>query len=190
MAEFTIHTTATAPAASRPLLDGAKSKFGFVPNLIGLMAESPATVKAYVGLTEALAETSFSPVEQQVIALTVSSENECSYCMAAHSAIARMAGMSEPDLEALREGRPMADDRLEVLRRYVSAVIRTRGWPSSEHQAAFKTAGYTTAQTLEVLVGVAMKTLSNYVNHLADTPLDKQFAGFAWEPAPPVLANG
>ncbi len=165
------------------------SKWGFVPNLIGLMAESPATVKAYVALTEALSETSFTPVEQQVITLAVSSENECTYCMAAHSAIARMAGMSEPDLEALREGQPMADDRLEVLRRYVTSVIRTRGWPSAEHQAAFKTAGYTTQQTLEVLVGVAMKTLSNYVNHLADTPLDSQFAGFAWEPASAAVAE-
>ncbi len=190
MSEFTIHSTETAPAASRPLLEEARSKFGFVPNLIGLMAEAPATVKAYLALGEALAETSFTPVEQQVIALAVSSENECTYCMAAHSAIARMAGMSEADLEALREGRPMADDRLEVLRRYVTAVIRTRGWPSAEHQATFKTAGYTTAQTLEVLVGVAMKTLSNYVNHLADTPLDSQFAGFAWEPTSSVATNG
>lgn len=189
MSEFTVHTAATAPVASRVLLEEAKSKFGFIPNLIGLMAEAPATVKAYLALGEALAETSFTPVEQQVVALAVSSENECTYCMAAHSAIARMAGMAEPDLEALREGRPMVDDRLEVLRRYVTAVIRTRGWPSAEHQAAFKTAGYTTAQTLEVLVGVAMKTLSNYVNHLADTPLDDQFAGFAWEPAPAVVAN-
>ncbi len=190
MSEFTIHTSESAPVASRVLLEEARSKFGFVPNLIGLMAESPATVKAYLALGEALSETSFTPVEQQVITLAVSSENECTYCMAAHSAIARMAGMSEPDLEALREGQPMADDRLEVLRRYVTSVIRTRGWPSAEHQAAFKTAGYTTAQTLEVLVGVAMKTLSNYVNHLADTPLDNQFAGFAWEATTSVATGG
>ena len=189
MSEFTVHTTETAPAASRPLLEGAISKWGFVPNLIGLMAESPATVKAYVALAEALSETSFTPVEQQVITLAVSSENECSYCMAAHSGMARMAGMSEPDLEALREGRPMPDARLEVLRSYVSAVIRTRGWPSAEQQATFKSAGYTSSQMLEVLVGVAMKTLSNYVNHLANTPLDEQFAGFAWEPASAVVAD-
>ena len=84
----------------------------------------------------------------------------------------------------------MPDDRLQVLRRYVTAVIRTRGWPSTEHQAAFKTAGYTTQQMLEVLVGIAMKTLSNYVNHLADTPLDSQFAGFTWEPNSSVATNG
>ena len=95
----------------------------------------------------------------------------------------------QDSIEALREGRPIVDDRLEVLRRYVTAVIRTRGWPSTEHQAVFKTAGYTTQQMLEVLVGVAMKTLSNYVNHLADTPLDDQFATLAWEPAPSVGVN-
>ena len=189
MSEFTIHTSESAPVASRILLEQARSKFGFVPNLIGLMAEAPATVKAYLALGEALSETSFTPVEQQVITLAVSSENECTYCMAAHSAVARMAGMFEPDLEALREGRPMPDARLEVLRSYVSAVIRTRGWPSAEQQAAFKSAGYTSSQMLEVLVGVAMKTLSNYVNHLADTPLDKQFAGFAWKPASAAVAE-
>lgn len=188
MSDFTIYTTDTAPEKSKDLLESAQRKFGFVPNLIGLMAGAPATLKAYLALGEALAETSFTAVEQQVIALTVSRLNECAYCMGAHSGIAKMVGMSDADLEALRNGGRLEDTRLGALRQFTEAVVTKRGLATDEDRAYFILAGYTQSQILEVLVGVSMKTLSNYVNHIADTPLDEQFADFAWSP-PVALAQ-
>ena len=180
MSDYTIHTIDTAPDSTRQMLAGAKQRFGFVPNLLGIMAEAPATLDAYLGLADLLGRTSFTPVEQQVIALSVSFYNECEYCMAVHSGLAKMAGISEGDLEALRTGRPMPDAKLEALARFTRAVVRDRGHVAEDTLTGFLAAGFTRGQILEVLVGVAMKTISNYTNHLADTPLDEQFQPLAW----------
>lgn len=182
MSHFTIHTVGSAPAASKELLTATEQRFGFIPNLVRVMAEAPSTLKSYLALGEALGETSLTPVEQQVVALTVSQRNGCAYCMAAHSAGGKMVGMSDPDLEALRDGGQLEDPKLEALRKLAATVVAKQGWASIEDQDAFLAAGFSRAQILEVLVGVAMKTLSNYVNHIADTPLDEEFAQFAWSP--------
>ena len=183
MSDYTIHTAATAPEGAREALDGVQKQFGFVPNLMGVMAEAPSALKAYLNLMQLLGETSFSPIQEQVVALAVSHTNACTYCMSAHSAVAKSVGMSDEDLKALRLGGPLKDTALEALRAFTVAVVETRGWVSPEARLAFFAAGYTRTHVLEVLVGVTMKTLSNYVNHTADTPLDSQFAPFAWAPA-------
>lgn len=162
------------------MLTGAEQKFGFVPNLLGIMAEAPATLEAYLNLGDLLGKTSFTPVEQQVIALSVSSYHQCEYCMAAHSGLAKMAGITDADLAALRAERLMPDAKLEALAQFSQAVVKGRGHVSEEAMIGFLTVGFTRAQILEVLVGVAMKTISNYTNHLADTPLDGQFQPLAW----------
>ena len=123
MTNFIIHDADSAPDKSRELLASTERRLGFVPNLVGIMAEAPATLKSYLALTETLGETSFTPVEQQVIALTVSYQNECTYCMAAHSAMAKMARMSEAELERLRAGEKLEDPRLETLREFTEAVV-------------------------------------------------------------------
>lgn len=187
MSEFPIHTIESSPEASQPLLAGAQKKYGFVPNLMGVMATAPATLKSYLTLAGTLSETSFTPVEEQVIALTVSRVNACTYCMGAHSGIAKMVGMSDENLEALRGGSVLPDARLQAIATFTETVVTKRGWATEADQEEFVAAGFSQQQILEVLVGVAMKTLSNYTNHLADTPLDPQFAAFAW--SPPVAAD-
>jgi len=118
--------------------------------------------------------------------LKVSYLNECAYCMTAHSAVAKIVGLPDGEISALREGQPLSDAKLEALRTFVGILVEKRGRASEEDVAAFLGAGYTRAQILEVIVGIAFKTLSNFTNHLADTPIDKQFAPFAWEPATEV----
>lgn len=181
MTSFTVHTADSAPAGSRPLVEGAAKAFGFVPNLIGVLAESPAATEAYLTLNRLLGKTTLTQVEQQVVLITTSVRNGCSYCVAAHSVIAD--GLQAPAgvVDALRVGQPLPDPRLEALRRYVLTLLETRGFVGEEGLSAFLGAGFTRAQALDVLVGVAMKTISNYTNHVADTPLDQQFAGRAWE---------
>ncbi len=140
-------------------------------------------LKAYLAMGEALEASSLTPQEQQVVVLTVSYVNECTYCMAAHSAVAKMVELPDGEISALRDGRPLSDAKHEALRRFAKILVEKRGWAPDEEVAAFLAVGYTRAQILEVIVGIAFKTLSNFTDHLADTPIDKQFAPFRWEPS-------
>ena len=150
---------------------------------MAIMAESPALVKAYATIGKIFEETSFSDIERQLVLLAVSHENICDYCMAAHSSIAQMVKMPVPIIDALRDGRPLPDQRLEALRQFVRTVVKNRGHATEPEVKAFLDAGYTRAQIFDVLVGVGMKTLSNYTNHIAETPLDAAFQPQVWKKA-------
>ncbi len=180
---YTVHTAKTAPEAARPTLAAAQAANGFLPNLLAVMSEAPALVKAYTTLSKIFEEASFSAAERQVVLLTTSYENDCGYCMAAHSAIAGMQKVPEEVIKAIREGKPIGDGKLEALRRFTTALVASRGWPSDSEVKAFRDVGYTSAQVLEVVLGVGLKTLSNYTNHIAETPLDAAFQSLAWSKA-------
>ena len=179
--DFRIHDLDTAPEGARQTLHQVRAKFGFVPNILGIMAESPQALQAYVTLSALFDGTSLSDAERAVVLLTVSGANGCDYCVAAHTAGARATKVSSEVIDAARSGKPIPDAKLEALRRLASAVTETRGWPGDADVQAFLDAGYTRAQVLEVLVGVAMKTLSNYTNHLAETPVDEPLKQHAAE---------
>ncbi len=172
-----------APEAARKVLAEVRKKFGFVPNLLGNMANAPALLKAYLSVSALFDETSLTPTERQVVLLAASAKNNCTYCVAAHSAIAGMQKVPQDVVTSLRNRQPIADARLEALRRFVEEVVETRGWPSETTSKRFLEAGYSESQALEVLLGVGQKTLSNYTNHLAHTALDEQFAPAAWTAA-------
>jgi uncharacterized peroxidase-related enzyme len=169
-----------APEGSKDPLTQAKGKFGFVPNLFGVLAHAPAAVKAYVSLSDLFSASSLSPVEQQVVLLTVSFENGCDYCMAAHSAGAGLAGMPAEVLSALRSGTPIPDSKLEALREFTRKMVQLRGLIGDDDLRSFTSAGYGERHVLEVIVGIAMKTISNYTNHVAGTPLDPAFQSQEW----------
>ena len=173
--EFQIHTKDTAT------LESTAKKYGFVPHLYGVLAESPTAVQAYAGINEALEQSALSPVEQQVVALTVSTTNDCAYCVGAHSTVAQMIHMPEQILAELRDQRDLSDTKLNALRLLVVSVLHHRGWVPEEDLNQFAAAGYAERQLLDVLTIVALKTLSNYVNHIAHTPLDVQFAAQSWK---------
>lgn len=179
---FTVHTEESAPEASRPILQTVRSKYGMVPNLHGVLAGSPGALEAYVSLSQALGNTGLSPAEQQVVLLAVSVENGCTYCVAAHSTVAKGGKLfDDATLAAIREGRSLPDARLEALRTFTTTVVRERGFAGDDAVSAFLAAGFTPAHVLGVVTGVALKTLSNYTNHIAATPLDQAFAGQKWE---------
>ena len=189
MSHFPIHTRNTAPEGSREPLDHTRKTYGFVPNLYGVFAGSPAAIKGYIAINEAFQKDSgFSPAEQQVVLLAVSATNDCEYCVAAHSTVAAMAKVPEEIVNAIRDGEPIPDAKLEALRRFTERVIERRGRPTQQDLDAFFAAGYEGSHVLGVLVGVAQKTLSNYVNHIAETPLDAQFEPKAWASARIVRA--
>lgn len=162
------------------MLEQAAKKYGMVPNLLGELAASPATLQGYMSVGQAFQQSSLNPIEQQVVLLTASARNGCTYCMAAHSTVALGGGMPEAILQSLRDGTTLPEERLEALRQFTLAVVERRGEVAGAPLEAFFAAGYSGPQALEVILGVAMKTISNYVNHFAETPLDPAFAGQAW----------
>lgn len=181
--DFALHTRESAPEKARETIDAVEKNYGFVPNLISVLARSPAAVDAYVSIGAALKKASLKPVEQQVVFLTVSASNACDYCVAAHSAIAAGAGMPKEVLEAIRNAQEIPDSRLQALATFANAVQEKKGWVSELDLRTFADAGYDEENVLEVITILAMKTLSNYANHVANTPVDDAFAGFKWKSA-------
>jgi uncharacterized peroxidase-related enzyme len=177
---FMLHDTSTAPAASAEILNGVQKGWGFVPNLHRVLAESPAALEAYSTLWGIAEKTKFTPQERNIVYLAIIYENECTYCMAGHTNLSRMAKVDNAMITAIREGRPIVDPRLEALREFAARITRQRGVVSEAEVAAFKAAGYDNQAVLDVLVLAATKLISNYTNHLADTPNDGFMKGAEW----------
>lgn len=180
MPEFTLHTVDTAPEGARSQLERIEKAWKFVPNLHRTLAESPVTLEAYDTLFGMVARTSFTPAEQQVVFLAASVVNGCAYCVSGHTVLARKAGLQDGVIAALRDASPIADPRLEALRAFTQTVVRERGMAGEATISAFLAAGFTRAQILEVVLIISAKTISNYVNHLAETPLDAFMAETRW----------
>lgn len=179
MSQFKVHSIESAPQASQESLKQSQQSFGMVPNLHGVMSESPATLEAYKTLHKLFStETSYDANELTVIWQSINVENECHYCVPAHTAIAGMMGVDEEITQALRNETPLSDQKLEVLRNTTLAVVKNRGHLSDSELNAFKDAGYTNKHLLEIILGYSQKVMSNYVNHLADTPVDEPFQKF------------
>lgn len=180
MTQFTAYTAANAPEAAKPTLEAVKGAFGFVPNLQAHMAESPELLAGYSTLWDLFSKSTLTPHEQQVVYLTSNFENECHYCMAGHTTLAKMQKMDPAVIAALRAGTELPDGKLEALHLFTSLVVRNRGWVGDEAVDAFLAAGYTRRNVLEVVLGVATKVMSNYTNHIVHTPLDAFMAGNEW----------
>jgi uncharacterized peroxidase-related enzyme len=178
---FPIHTEITAPEESKPLLEQSKKNLGIIPNLERVMAESPALLEGYVHLWELFDTTSLSPVERQVVYQTANFENQCEYCVPWHTKLSQIAGMSPDEIEALRRGAELADRKLEALRQFTRSLILNRGKITEAELNAFFAVGYSTQQALEVILGIAVKTMSNYTNSIAGTPLDKAVERLRWK---------
>lgn len=178
---FKVHAIEDAPEKSKDILRGAREKFGFVPNQMGILSESPSVLEAYMTLDRLAEELSFSDVERHVVIMAVSRENGCEYCMSAHSKGAEKSEISANIVSSLRTGGLLEDKKLEALRSYTLELMRNRGHISSDIKKMFLDAGYKPHQALEILLIISMKTLSNYANNLAHTPLDEQFQDTAWQ---------
>lgn len=178
---FVYHTKATAPEASQALIAQSEKTFGFFPKLHQIMAEAPPLYQAYTttfGLF--LAETTLSPLEQQIVIMTANYENRCHYCTAGHSLLMTLQKMPADIITALRDGKPLTDPRLESLRQFTRQLLLQRGHVGDTALAEFFAAGFSQRQALEILVGLAAKLLSNFTNALAHTELDDPVKPFAW----------
>jgi AhpD family alkylhydroperoxidase len=132
MVQFTIHDESSAPDEARPALALAKKQLGFVPNLYGVLAESPQALAAYQAVADQFQKSSLPNTARHVVWLTASRQNGCTYCVAAHSAMAAAAGLDKSTIEAIREDKPIDSVQLEAVRRFTVQVVDGRGWVADD----------------------------------------------------------
>ncbi len=162
----------TSPEGSRPLLEAVKQQFGTVPNLFRVVGNSPAALEGYLGLNGALAKGSLNAATRERIALAIAEVNGCDYCLSAHTYIGRnLAKLDDAEIAANRNG-ASNDPRADAAVRFAVAVINARGHIGDAAVNAVRAAGYDDAQIVEIVLHVALNTLTNYVNEVAGTAID------------------
>ncbi|MFY0617965.1 carboxymuconolactone decarboxylase family protein [Shimia sp.] len=175
MSEFPLHTPQTAPQAARTILKDVQSRLGFIPTMYAKQAEAPVVLKTYRMLDEAFETTSLTTTERLVVLMTVSRYHACDFCMSAHSWRAQIAKLSPPLIEALRTGALTGNTRLDALATFTYAMVDSRGAISDDQLQAFREAGFSRQQALEVILGIAAKVMTNFTNRLAHTPPNPEF---------------
>lgn len=180
MNRLTLHSLDTAPEASRERLQTAIRTNGFLPNLIGVLANAPVALETYQVVGGINARTGLSPEEREVVQITAAKLNGCDFCVAGHTALARKKlAMPEDIIEALRTTRALGDERLNTLARFTIDVMTNKGDVDDATLQALFDAGYTEANALEVVLGVSLATLCNYANNLARTPINPELQAYA-----------
>jgi len=173
-------TPDSANEEQKEVLAAALKAVGFIPNMYANMVNVPAVLSTYLhGYAAFRQKSGFTPTEQEVIFLAISRQNGCNYCTAAHSMLAdKMSGVPAPVLAAIRTGAPVPDAKLQALHDYARELVASGGKPSAQVGAAFLAAGYSEAQALQIVLAAAVKTLSNYTNHLCRTEVDEKFSAY------------
>ncbi|MBL8277075.1 MAG: carboxymuconolactone decarboxylase family protein [Pelomonas sp.] len=162
----------TAPEAARPLLQAVNRQIGSVPNLFRMVANSPAALEGYLGMSGALAKGRLPAPTRERIALAVAQINACGYCLAAHSYLgSHVAKLSDAEIAANREGRSH-DAQADAAVRFAARVATQRGHVSDADVAAVRAAGYDDGQIVEIVQHVALNTWTNYINEVARTVID------------------
>ena len=180
MSNFPSHDLDSAPEASKPLLENSLKAFGRLPGLHKVLAESPQAYEGYQVLHKLFTETDFDADELTVVWQSINVEHECHYCVPAHTGIAKMMKVSDEISEALRNETALPTPKLEALRTFTLQMVRSRGNLTEDQMAAFFEAGYGHRAVLDVVLGLAQKTMSNYINHMAQTPVDEVFRPLLW----------
>jgi uncharacterized peroxidase-related enzyme len=168
--------TATGPA--KELMGAVKAKLGGVPNVLRTLANGPAALQAYLGISGALAAGTLSARLRECVALAIGQQNDCDYCLAAHTAFGGKAGLSQEEMMVCRHGEA-SDPQASAAIRFCRRVADTRGFVTDEDLADARHAGFNDGQIAELVAVVALNLFTNYFNHVADTELD-------FPPAPPL----
>jgi len=141
-------------------------------NIFKGMANAPSGLKAYLGLNEALSSSTLSDGEKETVALALAELNDCDYCAAAHTAIAKGAGVSEDDTVAIRKGDSTGNDRVDAIANLTRALHTKKGFVDDADLDAFRAAGFGDAEIVDVVVAYTLNTFTNYFNHLNQTEVD------------------
>ncbi|MCK0145067.1 carboxymuconolactone decarboxylase family protein [Arenibacter sp. F26102] len=181
MTTLKVHNIETAPEASKPLLEKSQKAYGMIPGLHGVLAGAPEVLDAYQKLHELFVNTSFNEEELTVVWQSINVEHACHYCVPAHTGIAKMMKVDNSITEALRTETALENPKLEALRTMTLTIVRNRGNVTQENLETFFAVGYEQRHVLEIILGLSQKVISNYTNHIANTPIDAAFKSFAWK---------
>jgi uncharacterized peroxidase-related enzyme len=160
-----------ATGKAKELLDGVQAAIGATPNLLRTLAQSPAALEGYLGLSQTLSSGVLSAALREQIALTVAGANHCDYCASAHTLLGRNAGVSEDELTSNLEGRS-ADPHTQAVLNLAQAIVEKRGFISDQELGIARTAGVSDTEITEVVAAVAQNIFTNYFNHVAQTEID------------------
>ncbi|OOF71186.1 carboxymuconolactone decarboxylase family protein [Rodentibacter caecimuris] len=180
MSTFQIHTIETAPEAAKEVLSAVKNTNGFIPNLIAVLANAPTALETYrtVGLING--RNSLTATEREVVQITAAVVNGCGFCVAGHTKIAlKVLKLQEPLVQQIRSTVRIEDPKLDTLARFTLAVILQKAKLTEAQLKAFYAAGYDQQNALDVILGVSLATLCNYVNNIAETPINPELQPFA-----------
>jgi len=180
MTTLKVHNIETAPEDSKALLEQSLKSNGMIPGLHGVLAGAPGILEAYQTIHKLFTDSSFDKDELTVVWQTINVEHACHYCVPAHTGIAKMMKVDDAISESLRNETPLEDPKLEALRSMTLTIVRNRGHVSQEDLDAFYAAGYGERQVLEIILGLSQKVISNYTNHIANTPVDAPFQKYVW----------
>ena len=161
----------SATGKAKELLDAVKGKLGLVPNITRAMANSPSVLEGYLGLSGALGKGSLSAKNREQIALAVGQANHCDYCLAAHSAIGKMVGLTPDQILDSRRGTAV-DPKADAVIRFARKLVDERGRVSDADVAEVRAAGLNDGGIAEVVANVALNIFTNYFNHVAETDID------------------
>lgn len=180
MSRLTIQTADTVHADAKDRLLAAQKNNGFLPNLIGVLANAPTALETYQVVGAINARTGLTAAEREVVQITAATRNGCGFCVAGHTALARKKlAMPEEIIQALRNTDALSDPKLNALAQFTLAVIDLKGQVSDDEFKDFLAAGYSQANALEVVLGVSLATLCNYANNLAKTPINPELQAYA-----------
>jgi alkylhydroperoxidase family enzyme len=180
MTTLKVHNIETVPKGSKDLLEKSKKDYGMIPGLHGVLAESPGLFEAYITIHELFVNSSFNNEELTVVWQTINVEHACHYCVPAHTAIAKMMKVDDAITKALRNETPLKNPKLEALRTMTLSIVRNRGHVTQAELNTFYATGYKQKHVLDIILGLSQKVISNYTNHIANTPVDEAFKAFTW----------
>ena len=180
MKPYKIYSAETAAPPTDKLLYAVEDMIGFIPNVFAVLAESETSLRAFIQLNQQLGESSFDATEREIIQTAASVENQCGYCVAGHTAFADMQEVDSKVIDAVRSNQAIKQSKLESLNQFTRRMVNSKGSISNQQLNDFFDAGYTPANALEVILGICVKTFSNYAGNMIGIPLDDQFKRYEW----------
>lgn len=179
MTRLPLHTLETAPEASQTLVQQARNNNGFLPNLIGILANAPVALETYFTVSGINARASLSLAEREVVQITAARLHGCEFCVAGHTAVAlKKAQLDKATVQQMHLGGSTGTPRLDAVARFTAEVIASRGNVGDGALADFLAAGFEPAQALEVVLGVSLATLCNFANNLGRSPINPELQAF------------
>lgn len=163
--------TETSTGKARELLDAVQAKLKITPNMARVMVNSPAVLEGYLSFNGALAKGALDPKLRELLALEVGEQNACEYCVSAHTAIGKLVGLTDSEIDAARNT-GSADSKAAAALRFANRVVASHGRPSDDDFSSVRAAGFTNAEIAEIIAHVALNIFTNYFNNTAQVEVD------------------